>query len=128
MYQKRILAAGIAIAVSIAIDIWPAYSKDKDFSPTVIEAQENPVSLIVAGETPGFAPPTTHLNIFSTLFYFLPLLQHNRSLQAPFVTNTDGERGEEGIPVDYQFMATVIFDGVNAFRQLVDPYDEPAHP
>ena len=95
------------------------------FSPAITEAQENPVSLIVAGETPGFDPPTTYLNIFSTLFYFLPLLRHNRSLQEPFVTNQDENRGEVGTPVDYKFMSNMIFNEVNAFSQLVDPYDDP---
>jgi len=98
------------------------------FSPAITGAQENPVSLIVAGETPGFDPPTTYLNIFSTLFYFLPLLHHNRSLQEPFVTNQDKERGEVGASVDYQFMSNMIFDEVNAFSQLLDPYDDSTNP
>jgi len=98
------------------------------FSPTLIAAQENPVSIIETGETPGFDPPTTRLNVVSTLFYFLPLLFHNRSLHEPSLINEDENRGEVGASVDHHFMTTMVVNEVNAFKQLVDPYDDPANP
>jgi pimeloyl-ACP methyl ester carboxylesterase len=98
------------------------------YPQALLWAQEYSVSIIETGKTAGFDSPTLHLNIFSALIHFFPQLFHNRSLQEPFIINEDEKRGAIGAPIDFCFMAAMILNKINAFNQLIDPYDNPQNP
>ncbi len=91
-------------------------------------AQEYPVSIVEPGTTPGFSPPVLYLNRCIAARRLLPKLSHNRTLQEPFLINTDPDLGPVDAPIDYSFMVKMIFSQVKAFNRFADPYDDPERP
>ena len=97
-------------------------------APALSSAQDNPVSIVETGKTPGFEPPTLYLNKHSAAHLLLPKLAHNRTLHEPYLINQDKDLGEVGAPIDYHFMVTMIFNQVKAFNQFPDSDDDPDRP
>jgi pimeloyl-ACP methyl ester carboxylesterase len=113
--MKRIILSLIVLSMVCTTPLLPVQSS---------VAQDYTVSLVETGKTPGFDPPT----LFLYPSYFTDFLLFNRSMQEPYLINTNPELGEVGESLDYGFMTRMIFNEVRSFSHLIDPYDNPEYP